>query len=128
MVQVSMRLVVKKEIPIENSKDMINSLDIALAEYHCVNKNYEKGLTIFREIIPQLIDSERNTVTNKYINHSLQYAQSLMQEQKWIEAVEVYRDLMKYSGYPINVYKNIGLCMKSMGNADLAIKFLKRFE
>ena len=128
MVQVSKRLVVKKEIPIENSKDMINSLDIALAEYHCNNKNYEKGLAIFREIIPQLVDSERTNAVNKYINHSLQYAQNLMQEQKWIEAVEVYRDLMKHSGYPINVYKNIGLCMKSMGNADLAIKFLKRFE
>ena len=128
MVQVSKRLVVKKEIPIDYSKDLVNSLDVALADYHCNNNNYEKGLQIYRDIIPELLEHEKNNVINRYINHSLQYAQSKVQEKKWIEAVEIYRDIMKYSGFPINVYKNIGLCMKSLGNADLAIKFLKRFE
>lgn len=128
MVQVSKRLIVRKEIPIDNSKDLISSLDVALADYYCNNKNYEKGLSLYREILPQLLEPERNSIINKYINYALQYAQSLTQEQKWVEAVEVYRDLMKYSGFPVNVYKNIGLCMKSLGNADLAIKFLKRFE
>ena len=128
MVQVSKRLVIKKEVPIDNSKDLINSLDIALADHHCNNKNYEKGLQIYREILPQLFDSEKNQVMNRYITHSLNYAQNMYQEKKYVEAVEIYRDIMKYSGFPINVYKNIGLCMKSLGNADLAIKFLKRFE
>ena len=128
MVQISKRLVVKKEIPMDNSKDLITSLDVALAEYHCNQKNYEKGLQLYREILPQLSDNERNIVTHKYINFSLQYAQSMGKDKKWVEAVEIYRDIMKYSGFPINVYKNIGLCMKSLGNADLAIKFLKRFE
>ena len=62
------------------------------------------------------------------MNFSLQYAQTMMNEQKWAEAIEIYRDIMKSSGYPVNIYKNIGLCMKHIGNADLAIKFLKRFE
>lgn len=128
MVQVSKRLVVKKEIPIDYSQDLVNSLDVAIAEYHCNNKNYEKGLQIYREIIPQLFDNERNEVVNKYISYALQYAQSMYQDKKYVEAIEIYRDIMKYSGFPINVYKNIGLCMKSIGNADLAIKFLKRFE
>ena len=51
-----------------------------------------------------------------------------MSEKKYVEAIEQYRDMMKYSGFPINIYKNIGLCMKAIGDADLAIKFLKRFE
>ena len=128
MVQVSKRLVVKKEIPIDYSRDLINSLDIALAEHHCNNRNFEKGLEIYREIIPQLFDEERREITHKYIGYALQYAQNMSQDKKWVEAIEIYRDIMKYSGYPVNVYKNIGLCMKSLGNADLAIKFLKRFE
>ena len=128
MVQVSKRLVVKKEIPMDNSKDLVNSLDIALADYHCGQKNFEKGLQIYRDIIPQLSEFERNQVINKYINYALQYASTMAKDKKWVEAVEIYRDIMKYSGFPINVYKNIGLCMKSLGNADLAIKFLKRFE
>jgi len=128
MVQVSKPLLVKKTIPIDYSKDLINSLDIALGEYHCNNKDYEKGLQIYREIIPKLLGPEKDSTVNKYINYALQYAQDMRNEKKWVEAVEIYRDIMKYSGFPINVYKNIGLCMKSLGNADLAIKFLKRFE
>ena len=126
--QVSKRLIVKKEIPVEDTKELIDSLDVALADYYCSNKNYEKGLQMYKEIIPSLVESERNSVVNKFITHSLIYAQNLFNEKKYVEAVEVYRELLKYSGYPVNVYKNIGLCMKSMGNADLAIKFLKRFE
>ena len=37
MVQVSKRLVIKKEVPIDNSKDLVNSLDVAMAEYYCKN-------------------------------------------------------------------------------------------
>lgn len=128
MVQVSKRLVVRKEIPVDNSMELLSSLDVALADYHCNNKNFEKGLNLYREIIPQLLEPERTNAINKYINYALQHAQNLSNEQKWVDAVEVYREIMKHSGYPVNVYKNIGLCMKSMGNADLAIKFLKRFE
>lgn len=128
MVQVSKRLVVKKEVPIENTRDMVNSLDIAIAEYHCSQKNYEKGLKIFRDLIPLLPIEEQQPLINKYIRFSFEYGQVLSKEEKWVEACEIYRDIMKYSGFPINVYKHIGLCMKAMGNADLAIKFLKQFE
>ena len=127
--QVSKRLVVTKEIPIDNSKDLINSMDIALAEYHCRNGNQEHGLKIFREVIANIFDErERNITINKYITFAISYAQTLFQQKKYIEAIEQYRDIMKYSGFPINIYKQIGLCMKAIGNADLAIKFLKRFE
>lgn len=128
MAQVSRPLIVKKEVPIDNSKELLNSLDVALAEYYCNNKDFEKGLTIYREIMPLLDIKERNDVLNKYITYSLQYAHSKCIEKKWVEATEIYRDLMKYSGFPVNIYKNIGLCMKELGNADLAIKFLKKFE
>ena len=127
--QVSKRLVVRKEIPMDNSKDLITSMDVAMAEYYCKNNNFERGLEIFREVIPTIYDeAERNNVINNYINQALKYAQKMSSDKKYIEAIEQYRDIMKFSGFPINVYKNIGLCMKSIGNADLAIKFLKRFE
>lgn len=127
--QVSKRLVVRKEIPIDNSKDLIISLDAAMGEYYCKNGNFERGLQIYREVIPTILDeAEKNYITNTYINFALQYAQKLSADKKFIEAVEQYREIMKHSGFPINVYKYVGLCMKSLGNADLAIKFLKRFE
>lgn len=127
--QVSKRLVVRKEIPVDNSKDLISSMDVAMAEYYCKNNNYERGLQIFREAIPEILDeAERNGIINQYINQAVNYAQKLSLDKKYIEAIEQYRDIMRYSGFPINIYKNIGLCMKSIGNADLAIKFLKRFE
>ena len=122
--QVSKRLVVRKEIPMDNSRDLISSMDVAMAEYYCKNNNYDRGLAI-----SSITDeAERNCVINQYINQAINYAQKLNLDKKYIEAIEQYRNIMKYSGFPINIYKNIGLCMKSIGNADLAIKFLKRFE
>lgn len=127
--QVSKRLVVRKEIPMDNSRDLISSMDVAMAEYYCKNNNYDRGLEIYREAISSITDeAERNCVINQYINQAINYAQKLNFDKKYIEAIEQYRNIMKYSGFPINIYKNIGLCMKSIGNADLAIKFLKRFE
>ncbi len=127
--QVSKRLVVRKEIPVDNSKDLISSMDVAMAEYYCKNNNYDRGLEIYREAIPTITDeAERNSIINQYINQAINYAQKLSLDKKYIEAIEQYRNIMRYSGFPINIYKNIGLCMKSIGNADLAIKFLKRFE
>ena len=127
--QVSKRLVERKEIPMDNSRDLISSMDVAMAEYYCKNNNYDRGLEIYREAISSITDeAERNCVINQYINQAINYAQKLNLDKKYIEAIEQYRNIMKYSGFPINIYKNIGLCMKSIGNADLAIKFLKRFE
>jgi tetratricopeptide (TPR) repeat protein len=126
--QVSKRLVVKKEIPMDDSKELLVSLEIALAEYYCSHDNYFRGLQLFRETIPKLNDVERNTAINKYISFGMKYAKDLLKEKKVTDALEQYRELMGYSGFPINIYKNVGLCMKELGNADLAIKFLKRFE
>lgn len=128
MIHSSRPLVVKKEVSIDDAGELIISLDVAMADYYCLNNDYKKGLDLYKEILSKSLGSERNMITDKYINHSLNYGQLLTKEQKWIEAVEIYRDLMKFSGYPVNVFKNIGLCMKSLGNADLAIKFLRKFE
>ena len=126
--QVSKRLVVKKEIPIDTARDLLYSMDTAMAEYYCQNKDYEKGLKLYRDILAQVEGVEFENITQKYITYSLEYAQAKMQEKKYIEAIEIYRALMQSSGFPITIYKSIGLCMKAIGNADLAIKFLRRFE
>ena len=128
MVQVSRRLIVRKEVPIDNSQELVGSLDIAIAEHYCKTKNFEKGLNLLKEVIPTLSPDERNQVVNKFINYSMVYGQILINDKKFIEAIEVFREVMKCQGFPINVFKYIGLCMKSIGNADLAIKFLERFE
>lgn len=126
--QVSKRLIVKKEIPIDTAIDLLYSMDTAMAEYYCNNKDYDKGLKLYREILAQINGDEADNIVHKYITYSLEYAQTKIKEDKHIEAIEIYRDLMKHSGFPITIYKQIGLCMKSIGNADLAIKFLTRFE
>ena len=129
--QVSKRLVIKKEVPIDTAKelDMLLSMDIAMAEYYCKSSNYEVGLKKYREVIPKMFNEiEKNVVSNKYLNYSIAYCQKLMSEQKYIDALEQYREMMQLPGFPVSIYKSIGLCMKQLGNADMAIKFLKYFE
>lgn len=128
MVQISKQLIVKHEVPITNTKELNDSLDTALAEYYCKNKDYEKGLETYRTIIPFLDENIKRKTIDKYTEFALNYAGILFKEKEYPKALEIYKDLMKYPNFPLCVYKNIGICMKLMGNADVAIKFLKQFE
>ena len=76
MGQVSRPLIVKKEIPVTDSQEMLFSLDMALAEYYCNEKDFEKGLKLYNDLLPRLVEPERTQAVNKYINFSLQYAQT----------------------------------------------------
>lgn len=128
MVQISKKLVVKNAVTVDNTKELTNALDVSMAEFYCRQKDYEKGLKEFKKIIPYLCDKERQYAISRYIEHSLNYGGILVKESKHAEAIELYRALMELPGFPVCVYKNIGLCMKQIGNADLAIRFLKQFE
>ncbi len=129
--QVSRRLVVRKEVPVEvaSETDLITAMDIAMAEQYCKSGNFDLGLKKYREVIPNIPDErEKRNVQIKYMNFSMAYGQKFMNEQKFLQALEQYRNIINYPGFPVTAYKNIGLCMKNLGNADMAIKFLEHFE
>lgn len=130
--QVSRRLIVTKEVPINkapNETDLITSMDIAMSEQYCKAGNLELGLKKYREVIPKILnESEKRNTINKYLNFSMGYGQKLMGEQRFLEALELYREMINFPGFPVSVFKNIGLCMKRLGDADMAIKFLEHFE
>ena len=129
--QVSKRLVIKKEIPINVTQeaDFLTSMDIAMADYYCKSGNLEEGLKKYREVLPKIqSEKEKNSVSERYLNFSLMNAQKYAKEAKYIEALEQYREILQIHGFPVVVFKHIGLCMKCIGNADMAIKFLKYFE
>ena len=129
--QVSKRLVIKKEVPINVTQetDFLTAMDIAMAEYYCKHGDFEKGLKKYKEILPKVqATREKESVTNGYLNFSLAYAQKLANEKNYIEALEQFREIIQIKGFPVSVFKHIGLCMKCIGNADMAIRFLKYFE
>ena len=131
MVQVSKRLFIEKQVPIDVVKetDMIQSMDVAMADFYCASANYEKGFKKYKEVLPKIFDEdEKRKITDRYIRHGLVYAQKLHMDKKFLEELEVLRDLMQLPGFPITIYKHVGICMKLLGNADMAIKFLKHFE
>ena len=129
--QVSKRLVVRKEITLDTVKEaeLLTSLEIVMAEEYCKAGDYKTGLDKFRDVIPRIIDPlEKQLVTNKYVNYGIGCGQKLMSSQQFLPALELFGDMLKQPGYPLTIYKNIGLCMKELGNADIAIKFLEHFE
>ena len=129
--QVSRRLVIQKEIPISAVKEaeLIISMDIALAEEFCKAGNFSVGLKKYREVIPKITnEKEKQTATNKYLNFAMSLGQKLINDKKYLPALDLYRTMLDFEGFPVTIYKNIGLCMKNLGNADMAIKFLKHFE
>ena len=58
MVQVSRPLIVKREIPVENSAEMLASLDTALGEYYCNKKDFEKAVSYIPSWMAFLNDFE----------------------------------------------------------------------
>ncbi len=129
--QVSKRLIVKKEVPIDvvRETDLVNSMDAAMSEQYCIAGDFATGLKKFREVIPKLTNErEKRDTINKYLNYATMQGQQLMNNQKYLEAMELYREMLNFPGFPVSIYKNVGLCMKHLGNADMAIKFLEHFE
>ena len=131
MMQVSKRLVVRKEIPLNAAKEaeLLTSMEIVMAEEYCKAGAFQVGLNKFRDVIPKIVNPAiKQSVINKYVNFALGCGQKLMNSQQFLPALELYWDMLKQPGYPVSIYKNIGLCMKELGNADIAIKFLEHFE
>ena len=129
--QVSRRLTVTKEVPIDVKKemDLMLAMDIAMAEQYCKTGDYVPGFKMYLEVIPHIQNEEEKRKTiNNFLNYSTAYGQILMNEEKYMQALEHYRQVMRFPGVPINIYKSIGLCMKNLGNADMAIRFLEHFE
>ena len=129
--QVSRRLVIRKEVPLDAVKEteLLTSMDITMAEEYCKAGALQVGLNKFRESIPKITNErEKRAVINKYLNYAMTGGQKLVEAGKILPAMELYREMLDFPGFPVSVYKQVGLCMKRLGNADMAIKFLEHFE
>lgn len=104
------------------------TVDKALAEYYCTQGDYEKGLELYKKTIPLLPEEEKEDAIAKYRGHALRATSGLAKEQKWGEVLEIYRDIMKYPGYPATVLKNVGLCLSVIKSGKEAIEFFKTFQ
>ena len=126
--QVSKPLIVKKEIIYDSSKEFVVPLDFTMADYYLEQKEDKKGLDIIKKLLPDISDDKKEITKKRYVEHALEYGKILQKEQKWIEAIEIYRDLMDDFEYPISVYKSIGICLREIGSYNLAIQFFQKFE
>ena len=107
MVQVSRKLLVRKEVPIDNSRELLNSLDVALAEYYCDHDEFEKGIELFRKALIMTPENEKISLMNKYLNYSFKYAGTLAQGGKYADAVEIYKDMGREA--PILLHREAAL-------------------
>ena len=108
--QVSKRLVVQKEIPIDVAKEteLLTSMDIAMAEEYCKAGDIPIGLKKFRDTIPKIYnEQEKRVVTNKYLNYAMTLGQQLIDALKFLPALELYREMLGFPGFPVTVYKNV---------------------
>ena len=81
--QVSKKLVIKKEVVIPNAMELMYSLDMVRADAYCKNANYEKGLAIYKDIISKTNgEQEKQKVIDQYINHIIIYERKIYLEKK----------------------------------------------
>ena len=84
-------------------------IDMALAEYYCSQKEYEKGLGEYRKLIGIYEGEQKQRAIGELIKYSFEYAAQLAQENRWGEAISIYREVMTYPNPPVTIYKNIAI-------------------
>ena len=103
-------------------------IDSALADYYCTNKEYAKGLDVYRAIIQTQENDEKLIAISNFTKYAFEYAAQLAQEGKWGEAISLYREIMLYPNFPITTYKNVALCLKAMNKPDDALKLFEMYR
>ena len=103
-------------------------IDSAAAEYFCKHQEYNKGLEIYRSIIKSHEGNEKLQATNDFIKYAFEYASLLAQENKWGEAINIYKEIMHFPDFPVTTYKNVGLCLKAMNKPDEALSLLEMYR
>ena len=98
------------------------AIDRALAEYYCKNKDYEKGLALYKNL------EKDDKDIKKYIDYSIEYSAKFFKERKWDKILEIYKDIISYPNVPNSLYKNIGLCLTSIDGHEEALEFLRTYE
>lgn len=109
-------------------KDIFTTIDSTIAKYCCENGDGKKGLALYKELINKSEGEEKDAAISNFIKYSFEVAFKKATNNEWIEALELYEDVMRNYEFPITVYKNVGLCMKALKNPQAAVDFLKIYE
>lgn len=113
----------EKNKEICNDKLLVNR---ALAEYYCKNKDYEKGLQLYKDILNFKEDKED---IKKYVKYCIDYSVQFFKNREWAKILEIYKDIVKYGDIaPNNFYKNVGLALTALGSYESAISFFKKYK
>lgn len=108
--------------------NVLNMVDTAKAEYFCMNGRRPEGLKLYQELVKDLSGDDKAIAISNFIKYAFLEGRELAQEGKWIEALDIYREIMTYPNYPLTTYKNVGLCMKAIKNYTIALTFFELYE
>lgn len=103
-------------------------IDAALPEYYCNNKEYEKGLAAYRTLILNSEGDKKQKAINDFTKYAFEYGALLASDNKWGEAISLYREIMTFPDFPVTTYKNVGLCLKAMKKPDDALLLMEMFR
>ena len=103
-------------------------IDSALAEYCCKNKDYEKGLYVYRSIIANSEGEKKDQAISEFTKYAFEFAAELAQKGAWGDAIALYREIMTFPNFPVPTYKNVGLCLKAMKRPDDALSLLEMYR
>ena len=103
-------------------------IDNAVAEYYCKKKEYKKGLDLYREMISLQDGKDKQQLEDKFFKYAYEYAAVLAKEDKWGDALLLYKEILSFPNHPVTVLKNIGLCLKAVECPNEALTLLEKFK
>ena len=60
-------------------------VDKALARHYCSKEEYDKGLELYKKVIPTLPEGEKEEVIKEYREFALKATARLAGEKKWVK-------------------------------------------
>lgn len=112
---------------VNTDKEMLTSINLAIAEGFCRNGDIEDGVALYK-LIAGGNNKLQNIFSAEFIEKLRNLAQELYENKKYTNALIQYKRLLSLTQLNSGEYLNLANCLIELGQQDAAIDFLKKYE
>lgn len=106
-------------------KQLLNAIDLGIAEGFCRNGDIEDGMTLYRQIEQA---SNVKIITPEFIDKIRNLAEELFSCQKFTNALIQYKRLLGLCELSAKECLNTAICLIELGQNEAAIEFLSKYD
>lgn len=116
---------VRNPINLQMSENMLNAINLGIAEGFCRNGDIEDGMALYRQIQNA---SSSAIITLEFIEKIRNLAEQLFLNKKYTNALIQYKRLLELIELNAKEYLNLAICLIELDQIPIAVEFLHKYE